>query len=211
MATPKSCSKCEKGTGAYYCVGCEAYFCKRDYQQHREKMANQLDGFIENRNELQEQINKVTDEKGFRSPLLAEIDDWQRTTIEKVEKVAKQARQQVIELLNSKKVNIKSRFANFSQELIQLKETEDFVEYDLKRLEQTVHQLNEELTRLSAPPEIELCMEQSNQIAWDTLIYVKEKPSFAAKQQRQQPGKTPISSHQKQLDCSYSSICLTFD
>lgn len=149
-------------------------------------MANQWDGFIKNRNELQEQINKGTDGKNFLSPLLAEIDDWQRKTIEKVEKAAKQARQQVIELLNSKKVNIKSRFENFSQELIQLKETEDFVEYDLKRLEQTIHQINQDIKRLSAPPEIELCMEKSNQIAWDTLIYVKEKPSFAAKQQTQQ-------------------------
>jgi len=153
-------------------------------------MANQLDGFVENRNELQEKINKATQEKDIRSPLLVEIDDWQRTTIEKVEKVAEQARRQVLKLLNSKKVNIKSQFENFSQELIQLRETEDFVEYDLKRLEQTVHQLKQELKRLSEPSEIELCMEQSNQIAWDTLIYIKEKPSYTAKQQRQQENVT---------------------
>jgi hypothetical protein len=83
-------------------------------------------------------------------------------------------------------VEIKSHFEKFSQELVQLKETEDFVEHDLKRLQQTVHELNQELKRLTEPPEIELCMEQSNQIVWDTLIYVQEKPSFAAKQQRQQ-------------------------
>jgi chromosome segregation ATPase len=149
-------------------------------------MANQLNGFTGDRNELQDKINKATQQEELHSPLLTEIDNWRETTIEKVKKVAEQARQQVLKLLNAKKVEIKSHFEKFSQEFIQLKETEDFVENDLKHLEKTIHELKQELKQLNEPPEIQLRMEQSNQIAWDTLIYVKEKTSFAGKPQRQQ-------------------------
>jgi DNA primase len=154
-------------------------------------MANQLDGFIEDCNDLQDKINKAMEHKNFDSPLLIEIDEWEKTTIEKVKQVAEQARQQVVQLMNSKKVKIKAQFEKFSQKLIQLKEPNDFVEHDLKQLEQTVHQLNQDLKQLSQVPEIQLHMEQSNQTAWDSLIYVEEKPVYTIKQelQRQVNGK----------------------
>ncbi len=187
MAAPKSCSKCEKGRGTFHCVGCDAYFCRRCYERHRQEMANQLEGFIGQHNELRQQINKETEEKNFDSPLLIEIEDWQRKTIEKVKKVAEQAKQQIVKLLNSKKTEIKSEFEKFSEELIQLKESEDFLEYDLERLKQTVDQLNQKLRKLSKQPEIELCKEKSHQIEWDTLIYTREKTSFAAPQPSPKP------------------------
>jgi hypothetical protein len=56
--------------------------------------------------------------------------------------------------MNSKKVKVKAQFEKFSQKLIQLKETNDFVKHDFKRLEQTVHQLNQDLKQLSQVPEI---------------------------------------------------------
>jgi hypothetical protein len=187
MAAPKSCSKCEKGRGTFHCVGCDAYFCKKCHQQHRDDMADQLEGLIGNRNELRQQINKETEEKNFGSPLLIEIEDWQTKTIEKVKRVAEQAKQQVVKLLNSKKTEIKSEFEKFSEKLIQLKENDDFLEYDLERLKQTVDQLNQKLKELSKQPEIDLCKEQSDQIEWDTLIYIREKTSFAAPQPSPKP------------------------
>ncbi len=181
MATPKSCSRCEKGRGTSFCVGCQAYFCKKCHQQHRDDMANQLEGFIGDRNGLQYQITEATKEENFDSPLLVEIEDWQSKTIEKVKRVAEQAKKQVIKLLNSKKTEIKSEFEKFSQELIQLKENEDLLENDLEYLKQTVGELNQKLKELSKQPGIELCKEQSDQIEWDTLIYIREKTSFTLK------------------------------
>ncbi len=187
MAASKSCSKCEKGRGTSFCVGCQAYFCRRCHEQHRQEMANQLEGFIGNHNELRQQINKKTEEKNFDSSLLIEIEDWQTKTIEKVKRVAEQAKQQVVKLLNSKKTEIKSEFEKFSEELIQLKENDDFLEYDLERLKQTVDQLNQKLKELSKQPEIELCKEQSDEIEWDSLIYIRDKTSFAAPQPSPKP------------------------
>ncbi len=175
MATPKNCSKCETGAGVNFCIGCEAYFCEEDYQHHRGKMADELCRLIECGNALQDKINRATQHKYSNSSLLIQIDEWQRVTIEKVEQIAEQARQQVVKLLNSKDMEIKTQFEKFSQELIQLKETENLVERDLERLEQTIYQLNQDLKRLSQTPEIELHTERSNQIVWDSLIYVVEK------------------------------------
>jgi chromosome segregation ATPase len=186
MATSKSCSKCKKGKGAYFCIGCEEYFCKKDYHEHREKMANKLEGFIGDRNGLHVKINNITQQKDFRSPLLTQIDEWETATIRKVKEVAQKARQQVEKLLNGKKLEIKAQFEKFSQELVELKETEDFVENDLKRLEQTIQQLNQDLQKLSEASAIEVRTEQSKQIAWDSLIYVEEKVAYDTKQQYKQ-------------------------
>ncbi|CAF1254625.1 unnamed protein product [Rotaria sordida] len=120
----------------------------------------------------------ITQNNYVPSVVLMEIDDWERTTIEKVKTVAEQARQQLIKLPKSKKVETESRFEKFCQDLISLKETGDFVEHDLKYLQQTVDQLHQDLKRLTESFELELCTEQSNQIKWDTLIYIKEKPTY---------------------------------
>jgi chromosome segregation ATPase len=188
MATSKQCSMCEKGTGKYFCIGCEEYFCKKDFHNHREILNNELDGFVEDRNTLQEKIAKATQQKNILSPLLLQIDDWQKKMIENVKQAAEQARQHVIRMLNSKQIEINSKFEKFSQELINLKETEDFVEPDLKRLKQTINQLNQDLKHLAQPPEIELHVEESQSVAWDRLIYVveKTKTNYYTKQ-RQQP------------------------
>ncbi len=139
---------------------------------------NNMDGLIEGRNDLQEKINKASQNKNARSPLYAQIDEWQRTTIEKVMAAAEQARQQITKILNSKRIEITTQFETLSQELIQRKESENFVEYDIARLKQKIQQLNQDLNSLIQPPAIELHTEQSDQIAWDNLIYVENKSTY---------------------------------
>jgi vacuolar-type H+-ATPase subunit I/STV1 len=186
MATSEGCSMCEKGAGAYFCIGCKKHFCKKDFHNHRETLNNELYGYIEDRNTLQEKISKPNQQKNICSPLLLQIDEWQQQTIEKVKQAAEQARQQVMQILNSKGTEITSEFEKLSQELIQLKETEDFTEQDLKRLKQTINRLNEDLKQLAQAPTIELHREESQKIAWNCLIYVEDKTNYPAKQQGQQ-------------------------
>ena len=169
---------CEKGEGTCLCAGCKQHFCFKDFKSHRDMLFNDMDGLIEGRNDLQEKINKASQNKNARSPLYAQIDEWQRTTIEKVMAVAEQARQQVTEILNSKRIEITSQFETLSQELIQRKESENFVENDIARLKQKIQQLNQDLNSLTQPPAIEFHTEQSDQIAWDRLIYVENKSTY---------------------------------
>ncbi len=184
MATQDHCSVCEKGKGAYFCIGCKKHFCKKDFQNHREILTNELDRFVEDRNALQETITKATQQKDISSPLFSQIDQWQKITIEKVKQTADQARQNVTQILHSKRAEITSDFEKLSKELIQLKETEDFAEKDLKRLKQTIDQLNRDLEQLGQPSAIELHAEENKGIPWNRLIYVVDKTKYVANRQQ---------------------------
>jgi DNA repair exonuclease SbcCD ATPase subunit len=187
MATSKRCSMCEKGADTYFCTGCEKYFCKKDFDNHRETLNKELYGYTEDGNALRENITKATEKKDIHSPLLLQIDEWENTTIENVKLSAQEARKHVTQILNSKYVKITSEFEKFSQELIKLKETEDYVETDLNRLKEAINQLDQDLKQLAESPTIELHMEESKKVAWNRLIYVVEKTVYPAKVQRQEP------------------------
>jgi chromosome segregation ATPase len=151
----------------------------KDFRSHRDALFNEMDVIIGDRNNLQDKLNKASQDKDSSRPLLAQIDEWQQQTIEKVKETAEQARQQVKKISNSKRVKITTHFETLSKELVQLKETEDFVEHDLARFRQKISQLNQDLTLLSQPRAIELHMEQSDKIVWSRLIYVEEKITFS--------------------------------
>jgi chromosome segregation ATPase len=186
MATSKRCSICSKELGQMYCTGCDKYFCWKDFKTHREGIFTEMEKIIEERNHLQDEINNVPQSNDHQSPLIEQIDKWRDITIEKVKQVAAQARQQAIHIMNHKMMKISTEFRNFSEELARLKESENYVEHDLTRLNQMINQFKQELRQPNQPTTIELHTEQSDRINWDTLIYVEEKEIYTTNQQRQQ-------------------------
>jgi chromosome segregation ATPase len=175
MATSKRCSVCNKELGPMYCTGCDEYFCRKDFKIHCEEMYIEMDNIVEERNRLQDEINNGVQHNDQENPLIAQIDKWQKSTIEKVKQVAAQARHQASELLNAKRVKINTEFKNFSQELAHLKESENYVEHDLKRLNEMINQFKQDLKQSAQPTTIVLHTEQSDGINWESLIYVEEK------------------------------------
>ncbi len=181
MATSKRCSVCNKELGPMHCTGCDEYFCWKDYKTHREGMFSMMDKIIEERNRLQDEINNRVQHNDQEDPLIAQIDQWQKNTIEKVKQVAAQARHQASELLNTKRFKINTEFKNFSQELAHLKESENYVEHDLKRLNQMISRFKQDLTQSAQPTTNVLHTEQSDEINWESLIYVDENRVFTNK------------------------------
>jgi predicted site-specific integrase-resolvase len=145
-----------------------------------------MESIVEERNHLQDAINNRVQSNDQQSPLIEQIDKWENITIEKVKQVAEQARQQAIQLLNSKRTKINTEFKSFSQELADLKESENYVEYDITRLKQMISQFKQHLRQSTQPSTIELHTERSDGINWDTLIYVGEQQASANNQQPQQ-------------------------
>ncbi|CAF1107537.1 unnamed protein product [Adineta steineri] len=119
-----------------------------------------MEELVEERNELQEKINKTTQGNSLCNPLTEEINAWEKITVEKVQQTAEHARQQVNELMNSKSRKITNEFRGFSEELSHLKETKDYVEHDLTRLKQKIDQFNVELTHFSQATIIEFNKEE---------------------------------------------------
>jgi len=169
-----------------YCIGCDAYFCAKDFRGHRDTLLNEMEGLVEERNDLQDKINTATQRNDSRSPLIEQINKWETITIKKVKQAAEHARQQTVELLNSKCVKIVNEFKSFSEELADLKETENFIEQDLKRFTQMIRQFHQDVTQLNQPVTIELNTKASDEIKWNRLICIQEKSTNVERQQPQQ-------------------------
>lgn len=184
--TPR-CSICEKQLGTSYCTGCGSYFCTKHFGIHRQNLGNELDLILTHRNALQEKIHHQS--KHFtdnRNPLFERIDEWQTAMINKVKQTADRARTQLTELLEAKRVKISHEFKRFSQELVELKQSENFVEHDLTRLKRLLQQLSQDLKQWNQPTAIEIHTEQTNKIDWNRLIVPEDKLMFLAMQQKQQ-------------------------
>jgi len=175
MAASKRCSVCNKELGSMHCTGCDEYFCWKDFKTHREGMFTLMDKIVEERNRLQDEINNGIQHSDQQNSLVDKIDKWQKSIIEKVKQVAAQARQQASILLNAKQVKINTEFKSFSEELAHLKESENYVERDLTRLNQMISQFKQDLKQSTQPTTIVLHTEQSDGINWESLIYVEEK------------------------------------
>jgi DNA gyrase/topoisomerase IV subunit A len=169
-----------------HCIGCDEYFCWKDFQTHRNGMFTEMEKIIEERNHLQDVINNAIQSHDQQSPLIKQIDEWQNRTIEKIKQVAAQARQQAIQLLGAKQMKINTEFKSFSQELVDLKESENYLEHDLTRLNQMISQFKQDLRQSIQPTTIKLHTEQSDRINWGGLIYVEDKQTSAAYQHQQQ-------------------------
>lgn len=177
MASSNPCSVCKKRAGICICQGCKALFCDGDFQSHRSMLLNELDGITVNRNELQAKLNQTNQNQESGNRILAQIDQWQKTTIEKVNQAAELARKQVFKILNSKKEEIMRHFQSLSQDLKDLRDNQGVLEQDLTRLKSNLRQLNEDLAQLAQSQAIQLNTEQSNLITWQSMISVEEKSS----------------------------------
>jgi hypothetical protein len=158
-----------------HCTGCDEYFCWKDFKTHREGMFTLMDKIVEERNRLQDEINNGIQHNDQQNPLIEQIDKWEKSIIEKVKQVAAHARQQASISLNAKRVKINTEFKSFSEELAHLKESENYVERDLTRLDQMISQFKQDLKQSTQSTTIVLRTEKSDAINWESLIYVEEK------------------------------------
>ena len=148
-------------------------------------MIGRMDDIIESRNQLQQDINNSVQSNNQQSPIITEINKWESSTIEKVKKVAAEARQQTVQLLNASRIKIDNEFKSFSRELATLQESEDYIEHDLERLNQKINQFKLDVKQSNQPTTIQLHTEQADQINWGTLIYVEEIRLSATKNNQQ--------------------------
>lgn len=143
MATSqkKPCSKCDKGGGIFTCDGCQQSFCRRHSDEHRQELATQMDSIGQEHDVLQREINKEVDVH----PILSRIDVWERESINKIQQVAKEARDDLNQLINQTKQEFKTTMNKLTNELQASSESEDYTEIDLKKWNNQLNELREEL------------------------------------------------------------------
>jgi len=52
----KQCVKCNKAGGILICDGCQQTFCVKHVNEHRQELANQLDGIMQEHDLLQQSL-----------------------------------------------------------------------------------------------------------------------------------------------------------
>ncbi|CAF1286900.1 unnamed protein product [Didymodactylos carnosus] len=166
-ARSKKCDICQERAGALSCTGCEQVFCKHDMIQHRQQLSRELDLVMREHNDLDKRIqHKMTGDQGGHRKLLDQINEWEKSVIDKIEDAAQQARKQVYFLLDQPA----HRLRQITNDIEPIMKAEDYVETDIEYWSNQVKKLSKEI-EMSDSTNIVI---ETAQVDWTSLIKVQE-------------------------------------
>ena len=106
------CALCDERNGSTRCEGCNTLFCLLCMNKHHDQLAQQFQLLMDVRNEIKQSLDisrsKTSDRK--RVSCLTEIDAWEREIIQRIQKIAANARTAVNELMMKHINQISDRF-----------------------------------------------------------------------------------------------------
>lgn len=109
------CATCGKAAGTFTCRGCAKDFCLRHTNEHRQELTKQMD---ENVISLHDQLRQNLDEQTKNPdchPLMKQIGEWERTSIEQIHQAANDSRKQLSNLINKHTTEIKETSEHLAQ------------------------------------------------------------------------------------------------
>ncbi|CAF3915198.1 unnamed protein product [Rotaria sp. Silwood1] len=178
MATgnkPNLCSICNKLPGIRFCIGCNKYFCPKDFREHEKQLAMKFDNeVVRSHDELLDQIQKLEQSNYLSSDLFAQIEQWKKTTINKVERATEKAHHELTELIDKKRAAITKQLQLITKEIRSRREEEIFVENDIDQLKQEIEKIKQKLEILIQKDKNQSIIVENSQIDWNRLIYVRE-------------------------------------
>lgn len=143
----KNCSKCEKGTAACQCSGCEQWLCLRHFDEHRRDMEQIMDEVCRDRNLLQEELAK---DHYRQHPILASIQRWEETAIQTIRSAADEVRMKFRTYMEQTKTDLNTSLEQMGQSLSTSRDTKIYVERQLNQWSEELKQVQEQLKRLLA-------------------------------------------------------------
>ena len=172
MATSSErlCVICNKAVGLYDCRECQRTFCKKHVAEHNLELAKQMDDIVYNHDLLQQQLGEQ-DATSSQHPLMTEINNWERQSIEKIRNMAEKTRHDLDQLLIGNKKLVKKELEQTSIQLKTHKETDDYSEKDLTKWLQVLEKLKKQL---STPFNVKL--ERINDGTWLQRLEIMTTP-----------------------------------
>ena len=134
-----TCRKDNKATSR--CGGCLQEFCFKHLLDHRQELNKQLHEIEVTRDLFRQTLSQQTEEPQ-RHALIQQINDWERKSIEIIQRTANEVRQMLLEHTGGYVKRIEVDLNKLTDELRQNRIDDDFFETDL-------HQWKEELKRLA--------------------------------------------------------------
>ncbi|CAF3476209.1 unnamed protein product [Rotaria sp. Silwood1] len=136
------CVTCGKGAGLFKCEGCTQIYCTKHVTEHRQTLHHQLDEIIVEHDSLQE---KIIENKDQSNPLTKYIDEWEQRSIMKIQQMAKETRQEIVQLSNIHKRTLSKELNLLTERIKNAREEDDFFETDLINWISTLSRLKDEL------------------------------------------------------------------
>ncbi|CAF3549862.1 unnamed protein product [Rotaria sp. Silwood1] len=168
------CSICHKPSVKYFCIGCKKYFCPKDFKEHEQQLSMKFDNeIVRSHDELLDQIEKLEKSNYLSLDLFAQIEQWKKTTINKVEKAAERAHHELIELIDKKRVKITEQLEPITKEIRCHREEETFVENDIDRLKQKLNEVQETLQKFIRKDTTKTIIIDDDRIDWNRIIYIQ--------------------------------------
>jgi len=148
-ATGRSrCITCGKEKAILKCGGCTQDYCYNHFGDHRQQLSKQLEEVEINRDlfrqTLTEQISKPQ-----KYPMMQQIDQWERDSINKIRQTAEEARQMLLQHTTGHIKQVEVKLNKLTDQLRQGREENDFVETDLRHWNEQLTQLTNELKKPS--------------------------------------------------------------
>ncbi|CAF2894391.1 unnamed protein product [Rotaria sp. Silwood2] len=181
------CSVCNKLAAIRFCMGCNTYFCPKDFREHEKQLAIKFDDeVVRSHDLLLDQIEKLEKSNYLSSDLFAQIEQWKETTINKVEKAAEKAHHELSELIDQQRIEITKQLESIAKEICSRREEEIFIENDIDQLKQEIDKIKQEVEKFIHTDKNQSIIVENNRIDWNRLICIREiqKEQETQEQQR---------------------------
>ncbi len=174
MSGKKQCAKCNKGGGIMICDGCQQPFCGKHVNEHRQELANQLDGIMQEHDLIQQELMRSSDEQS----LLKDINKWEEESIAKIRAAAEAVRIDLRQVIAESKEQLAKTCRDMAKDLRSSREADDFSEKELNRWMEQIKQLQLEIT---SPSSVKLCQDKYAAIPLIKIKYMKSTEGKPAK------------------------------
>ncbi|CAF1134327.1 unnamed protein product [Adineta steineri] len=145
MANNKTqCFKCNKEKITYPCEGCSQRFCFTDLTEHKQILNEELNHIINNYDEFKQRINEQK-QNPQNHLLIKQINQWERSSIGKIQQKAQECRKLVIESSQVFINEIEIKFNYLSEQIKQIHKENEFNEINLSYLTNQLKTITEEL------------------------------------------------------------------
>lgn len=173
----KLCSTCNKPAARRFCVGCEKYFCLKDFREHEQELSVKFDSVIvQLHNEILEQFQKLNKLDYSSSEIFNQINQWKQTTINNIEREIEVIHHELNESIERERLAIIQQLGPITNEIRSYHDEENFAENDLERLQQNLDEIQRKVEQFSEGNMNHMVLIDNNEINFNRLISICKKP-----------------------------------
>lgn len=121
------CITCNKAIGITTCGGCQQWFCAKHFNEHRQSLGQEMERIGRKHDHLYKNLAVKNDVH----PLFAQINNWEKESIKKIQAVAGKARSELAKYLNETKFQLQESLTKIKDELAASRASDDYTEIDL--------------------------------------------------------------------------------